>query len=80
MQGRKFHLTVGGDNKHKISQAIFEGDTNNTAKIVLVRIDMCTQHVYSMETVFKYEFGSYCSPRGHIIIIILCPSHSIGFV
>ncbi len=24
--------------------AIFEGDTNNTAKIVLVRIDMCTQH------------------------------------
>ncbi len=25
---------------------------------------MCTQHTYSMETVFKYEFGSYCSPRG----------------
>ncbi len=60
------------NNKLNFSRVIFEGDTNNTAKIVLVRIDMCTQHVYSIETVLKYEFGSYCSPRGHIIMIILC--------
>ncbi len=48
MQGRKFHLTVGGDNKHKISQEQFLKGTqiNNTAKLILVRIDMCTQHVY----------------------------------
>ncbi len=39
LQGSKFHLTVGGDSKHKISQEqFFEGETNNTAKIVLVRI------------------------------------------
>ncbi len=37
-QRRKFHLTVGGDNIHNFSRAVFEGDTNNTAKIVLVRI------------------------------------------
>ncbi len=60
------------NNKQNFSRVIFEGDTNNTAKIVVVRIDMCTQHVYSIEIMFKYEFGSYCSPRGHIIMIILC--------
>ncbi len=38
-QGCKFRLTVGGDNIHKnFSRAVFEGDTNNTAKIVLVRM------------------------------------------
>jgi len=44
---RKTHKDTrsSGDNKQHFSRAIFEGDTNNTAKIILVRIDMCTQHV-----------------------------------
>ncbi len=60
------------NNKLNFSRVIFQVDTNNTAKIVIVRIDTCTQHVYSIETMFKYEFGLYCLPRGHIIMIILC--------
>lgn len=34
---RKFHPTVGWDNKHKnVYRAFLEWDTNNTVKIVLV--------------------------------------------
>ncbi len=59
-QGRKFHLAVPPKNKHNISQEQFLKGTQIIQPItILVRIDMCTQHVYIVKSSHLYLYSAF---------------------